>query len=116
MILEAADNATLALERIQQAIRHYPWASTLGISQGLTCSIGAIAKPAEWHWQPSLKLADQALYRIKQQGRDAYLLLLPRLPVSGLDAVVDMQEMLDDGRLMASSDNAMLASIADIER
>ncbi|MBZ9611569.1 ligand-binding sensor domain-containing diguanylate cyclase [Rheinheimera maricola] len=113
LILEAADDAVLALERIQQAIRQYPWTETLGIAKPLTCSIGAVAKPVNWDWQQSLKLADQALYRVKQSGRNGYLLLQATVPVATLSAENRIDDLLANGSLTATSDLATLTTYAD---
>uniref|UniRef100_A0A486XN89 diguanylate cyclase n=1 Tax=Rheinheimera sp. BAL341 TaxID=1708203 RepID=A0A486XN89_9GAMM len=113
LIFEAADDAILALERIQNAIRNYPWADTLGINQPLTCSIGAIAKPVNWDWQYSLKLADQALYRVKQHGRNGYLLLRPVALHAELSTGASLDELLANHSITASSDHPELASYPD---
>lgn len=115
LILEAAGDALLAITRIQNAIGHYPWCDKLGLANPLTCSIGAVAKPPAWDWQQSLKLADQALYWVKQHGRNGYMLLQPTAAISELSVVSDisMNELVEDGRLTAHSDKTELASYAD---
>ena len=113
LIFEAADDALLALERIQHAIRCYPWASTLGIHQGVTCSIGAVAKPVNWDWQLSLKLADQALYLVKQHGRNGYMLLQHTAAPTQLSADCNARALLTNGSLTAFSDKTELTSYAD---
>jgi diguanylate cyclase (GGDEF)-like protein len=81
LILEHNEEAQLTLQRIHQAICQYPWQRDMALQQNLTCSIGAIAQLTQWNWQHSLRLADQALYCVKQHGRNGYLLLQVPQPV-----------------------------------
>ncbi|GGW69664.1 ligand-binding sensor domain-containing diguanylate cyclase [Alishewanella tabrizica] len=76
LVLEESVNTQLYLERLQQAFATQNW-QQLGLAHPLTCSVGAIHQPAQLNWETCLQLADLALYQVKQQGRNGYLLLYP---------------------------------------
>lgn len=105
LVLEHSQDALLVLQRIHQAVAQYPWQQEVGLKQPLTCSIGAVAQLNDWHWQHSLRLADQALYWIKEHGRHGYMLLEVSSPASTelLDEDVNITELLAQGKLQASS-------------
>jgi len=74
LILEHNEDVRGTLQRLLQAIKQYNW-QQLQLSQALTCSVGAVSFSADANWQQQLQWADQALYWVKQHGRDGYLLL-----------------------------------------
>lgn len=76
LVLEESVNTQLYLERLQQALATQDW-QQLGLAHPLTCSMGAIHQPHQLNWETGLQLADLALYQVKQQGRNGYLLLHP---------------------------------------
>lgn len=105
LILEHSEDAELVLQRIQDAIRQYPWQKNMALQQPLTCSIGAVAQLTDWNWQHSLRLADQALYWVKEHGRDGYMLLLAvaPLPADTLADTTSITSLLAEGKLYAIS-------------
>jgi diguanylate cyclase (GGDEF)-like protein len=105
LILEHNEEAQLTLQRIHQAIGQYPWQRDMALQQGLTCSIGAVAQLTQWNWQHSLRLADQALYYVKQHGRDGYLLLqaVQPLPAAVLADDANVAQLLATGAFQAIS-------------
>ncbi|MEH8021473.1 diguanylate cyclase domain-containing protein [Rheinheimera metallidurans] len=105
LVLEHSQDALLVLQRIHQAVAQYPWQQDMGLKQSLTCSIGAVAQLSDWDWQHSLRLADHALYWVKQHGRNGYLLLdiSSPAPAELLDENVNITELLAQGKLQATS-------------
>jgi len=105
LILEHSEDAELVLQRIQDAISQYPWQKNMALQQPLTCSIGAVEQLTDWNWQHSLRLADQALYWVKEHGRDGYMLLLAvaPLPANVLADTASITSLLAEGKLHAIS-------------
>jgi diguanylate cyclase (GGDEF)-like protein len=105
LILEHNEDAELALQRINDAIARYPWQQEMALTQALTCSIGAVAQLSSWDWQHSLRLADQALYWVKEHGRNGYRLLTPT--TQSIESLTEdefnMTQLLDEGKLRALS-------------
>lgn len=68
-------------ERIRQRISEHPFDVGQGQTISCSCSIGVTAYPLSIHmpsalsWQNTLNLADLALYRAKQSGRDTWIYL-----------------------------------------
>lgn len=112
LILEHNEEAQLTLQRIHQAICQYPWQRDMGLQQNLTCSIGAIAQLTQWNWQHSLRLADQALYCVKQHGRNGYLLLQAPQPVPAAVLADDanITQLLAEGKLQAVTNKDFTAA------
>ena len=83
----------------------------MGLSQPLTCSIGAVTQITDWNWQHSLRLADQALYMVKQHGRQGYLLLRAADPVPAAVLAEDANvvNLLVEGKLHAISNKDFTA-------
>ena len=105
LVLEHNVEASMTLQRIFDAIAKYPWQRDMGLSQPLTCSIGAVTQMTDWNWQHSLRLADQALYLVKEHGRQGYLLLRAADPVPSAVLAEDANvvSLLAAGKLNAIS-------------
>ena len=74
LILEHSADVPQLLQRLLAAMRSQPWPYREVLNQ-LTGSVGAVSFAPTADWQQQLQLADQALYWVKQHGRDGYLLL-----------------------------------------
>lgn len=74
LILEHSADVPQMLQRLLAAMRSQPWPYSQVFSR-LTGSVGAVSFAPAADWQQQLQLADQALYWVKQHGRDGYLLL-----------------------------------------
>jgi len=105
LILEHSDDVPRALQRVLQAIKQYDWRQ-LQLTQSLTCSVGAVSFSATANWQQQLQWADQALYWVKQHGRDGYLLLLQG---QTLPDNTGLAALLSDGSAQVHSDKLPVA-------
>ncbi|WNO60065.1 diguanylate cyclase [Rheinheimera sp. MMS21-TC3] len=105
LLLEHSADALLVLKRIHQAIGCYPWQQEMGLKQPLTCSIGAITQLKDWDWQHSLRLADHALYWVKEHGRNGYMLLEVSSPPQSelLAETLNISQLLVEGKLKANT-------------
>lgn len=74
LILEDNRDTALYLHRLQAAFAQENW-QALQLSHALTCSVGAVIQHPDLPWQQCMQLADQALYAVKKNGRNGYLLL-----------------------------------------
>lgn len=103
LLLEHSADALLVLKRIHQAISCYPWQQEMGLKQPLTCSIGAITQLKSWHWQQSLRLADHALYWVKEHGRNGYMILNISSPPPNeiMAETINITRLLAEGKLTA---------------
>ena len=110
LILEQSSDVAQVLDRLLHAVREQPWPYAGELSR-LTCSVGAVSFSAGSDWQQQLQWADQALYWVKQHGRDGYLLLqhteqavvgtalnalLRQLPFHSNKTAVLQQQLQDD--------------------
>ncbi|HEX5791854.1 MAG TPA: diguanylate cyclase, partial [Rheinheimera sp.] len=102
LILEHNDDVPRALQRLLQAIKQHPWQQ---LPKPLTCSVGAVTFSAEANWQQQLQWADQALYWVKQHGRDGYLLLQQG---ETLPENMELSLLLRDGTVPVHSDKLPL--------
>lgn len=66
--------AACILEELLMQIRQAPVASLDGISYSITFSAGAAQWKQEWSTDQWIRLADEAMYRAKQQGRNQVVL------------------------------------------
>lgn len=100
LVLEDSDDTQLYLARLLQALATYDW-QQLGLAKALTCSMGAIHQPAQLNWETCLQLADLALYQVKQQGRNGYLLLQPtaNYPTAQQPEITSLAELIKQGWL-----------------
>jgi diguanylate cyclase (GGDEF)-like protein len=112
LLLEHSDDALQVLQRIHHAIGSYNWRQNMALQQPLTCSIGAIAQLPDGSWQQSLRLADQALYWVKEHGRNGYMLLHPALGGALSAENTDISVLLAQGKLHASSNKDFTAAEA----
>ncbi|MGI5308083.1 ligand-binding sensor domain-containing diguanylate cyclase [Rheinheimera sp. WS51] len=104
LLLEQTEDPLLVLERIQSALAQYPWQDKTALQQPLTCSMGAVIQLTDCDWQQSLRLADQALYWIKEHGRNGYMLLEPSvIPCSELVDNININQLIAEGKLKAKS-------------
>lgn len=112
LILEDSVGAEQYLERLQQALAAADWQS-LGLPTPLTCSIGAMQQVPEQDWQSCLQLADQALYQVKQLGRDGYLLLqaTQEYPINGHLENMLLAELVSHGWISWRSDKQAFKSV-----
>ncbi|WP_141728830.1 ligand-binding sensor domain-containing diguanylate cyclase [Rheinheimera salexigens] len=101
ILLENNEDALLVIKRIHKAISDYPWQDKVNLKQPLTCSIGAVAQLDEWDWQHSLRLADQALFWVKEHGRNAYMILDISSPPTTeiLAESINVGQLLTEGKL-----------------
>ena len=81
----------------------YNWQKNMALEQPLTCSIGAVAQLPDGSWQQSLRLADQALYWVKEHGRNGYMLLHPASGGALSADNTDISVLLAQGKLHATS-------------
>jgi diguanylate cyclase (GGDEF)-like protein len=72
IFLPSADQqiATITAQRLLQGIRELSWPATLPADFKLTISIGVSVFAQDYDFSRQLRLADQALYRAKQNGRN----------------------------------------------
>jgi len=72
IFLPSADQqvATITAQRLLQGIRDLHWPATLPADFKLTLSIGVSVFAQDYDFSRQLRLADQALYRAKQNGRN----------------------------------------------
>lgn len=105
ILLEHSEDALLVLQRINSVVSQYPWQEKMGLQQPVTCSVGAIAQLPQWHWQHCLRLADQALYWVKEHGRNGYMLLQSASVNSSgvLPADASLGGLISQGQLNAVS-------------
>lgn len=99
LLLEQSDDALRAIQRIHNAIAAYAWQDKLALTQPLSCSIGAVAQLPGYSWQHCLRLADQALYWVKEHGRDGYMLVQPLSADISLTDAENLSDLLSQGKL-----------------
>ncbi len=75
LILEHDSDIEQLIQRLLHTVRQYQWPQPVLQQIRPTCSVGAVTITAQTDWRYGLELADQALYWVKQHGRDGYLLL-----------------------------------------
>ena len=112
LLLEHSDDAQQVLQRIHHAIGSYDWQQKMALTQPLTCSIGAVMQLPDGSWQQSLRLADQALYWVKEHGRNGYMLLHPASGGVLSADNTDISVLLAQGKLQASSNKDFTAALA----
>ncbi len=107
--LSRAD-ARAALARISRAVSEKPYRVNDHTDLTVTCSIGYAELPPRRddpvdaiNWEAVVEMADQALYRVKQTGRNGWAILRPA-PGTDLGAVSHtgrgaMNDALHDGRV-----------------
>lgn len=71
------------IERVHEAMSHHTFATPVGEKLSLHCSLGfaefplGTGLPASLNWETVVNLADQALYAVKENGRDGWARLRP---------------------------------------
>lgn len=100
LLLENCDDAPLYLRRLRHALAQEDWLA-FGLSQPLTCSIGAVPHDDQQSWSTCLQVADLALYQVKQQGRDNYVIvsMTADFPAHFSQGTLSLAEMLAKGWL-----------------
>lgn len=105
LILEDNRDTELYLRRLQAAFAQENW-QALQLSQPLTCSVGAVIQHPDLPWQQCMQLADQALYEVKKQGRNGYVLLqpVPSMTCNINNDTTTLAALIRTGQLTYSSD------------
>lgn len=110
--------------RICRVISTHPFDVGTGVPLHVTCSVGyseyALAStPPSLDWQLLIDLADQALYLVKESGRNGWATFdfADRLPTAqdALRSKIDRQTMVDAGRMRIVSSFNTSGEVASIE-